>query len=108
LQATAEPIHRPSHHYVEFALRGVSAKPVELRALIAALGAGNAVVLVDLDNFAAHSASNLAQFALLIGRGLVQCRNPKIENRPFHGIPLVNMRPLISRRVPQNNPFTVR
>jgi hypothetical protein len=29
LQATAKPVHRPRHHEVEFALRRVSAKPVE-------------------------------------------------------------------------------
>jgi hypothetical protein len=73
-------------------LRGVPAKPIECGALVAVLGAGNAVVLVDLDNLAAHSASNIAQLALLIGRCLVQSRNAKVENDAFHRTPLLNTR----------------
>jgi hypothetical protein len=61
-----------------------------------------------LDNLAAHSASNLAQLALLIGRGLVQRRNPKIENSAFHGIPLVNTLQPLPQFVMKNTSFTVQ
>ncbi len=50
----------------------------------AALSATDAVILVDLDDLAAHPAGDLAQLALLVGRGLVDRGNPKIENRPPH------------------------
>jgi hypothetical protein len=59
-----------------------------LRALIAALGAADAVVPVQLDDLAAHPAGNLAQLALLVGGGLVQRADPKIEGSFSHvGIP---------------------
>ena len=85
LQAAAEPIDRPSHYQIELALIGIPHKSIERWALIPTLGAANAVVLVDVDNLTAHPLSNLAQFALLIGRGLVERLNPEIENRAFHG-----------------------
>ena len=37
-------------------------------ALIATFGAADAVVLVNLDDIAAHAAGDLAQLAFLIGR----------------------------------------
>jgi hypothetical protein len=45
LQTAAKPIHAPRHYQVELSLGRVPAQPVESRALIATLGAGNAVVL---------------------------------------------------------------
>jgi hypothetical protein len=63
-------------------LARVAAHRVECRALVPALGAADAVVLVDLDDLAAHALGNLAQFALLVGRRLLDSANPQIENRP--------------------------
>src|SRR5262249_14925997 len=51
---------------------------------IAALRAANAVVLVNFDDLAAHVAGNLAQLTFLVGRGLIDGRDPQIENSAFH------------------------
>ena len=74
LKAAAEPIDRPGHHHVELALSSIPAKRIECRAFVTPFGAANAVVLVDFDDLAAHSGCNLLQFALLIGRRLVDGR----------------------------------
>ena len=60
LQAATQSIDRPSHDHVKLALGGVSAKRVEARALVTALGAADAVILVDLGDLAAHAAGDLA------------------------------------------------
>jgi hypothetical protein len=44
------------------------------------------VVAVNLDDLAAHAASDLAQLAFLIGRGLINGADAKIENSAAHGI----------------------
>ena len=54
---------------VEFPSRGITAQFVERWPLVAALGATDAVVPVDLDDLTAHAAGDLAQFTLLVGRG---------------------------------------
>src|SRR5262249_10751471 len=41
-------------------------------------------VFVDFDNLAAYAASDLAQLALLVGRGLVEGADAKVENGAFH------------------------
>jgi hypothetical protein len=71
LQRAAQSVDRPCHDQVELPLSGVSAQLVELRALVLALGAADAVITVDVDNFAAHPPGNLAQLPLLVGGGLV-------------------------------------
>src|SRR5215469_14548742 len=58
LQAAAEPIDRPRHHQIELALSGIAQQPIELRPLIPALSAADAVVLVDTDDLTAHAASD--------------------------------------------------
>ena len=45
----AKPIHRPRHHHVELALRGIPKQPVKLGPPIPALSAADAVVLIDAD-----------------------------------------------------------
>ena len=50
----------------------------------AALRAANAVVLINFDDLAAHVGGNLAQLTFLVGRGLIDGRNPQIENSAFH------------------------
>ena len=56
----------------------------------AALSATDAVILVDLDDLAAHAAGDFAQLPLLVGGGLVEGRDTKVENGAFHGLcPLV-------------------
>jgi hypothetical protein len=89
LQAAAETIDRPSHNDIELPCAGVTAKRVESPPLFSALGARNAVVLVDLHYFPTGTFSYFAQLTLLIGRGLVGGRDPGIENRAFHESPSV-------------------
>ena len=45
--------------------------PISL-ALVAALGAADAAILVDMDDIAAHAAGNVAELALLVGRRLLK------------------------------------
>ena len=78
LKAAAKPIDAPRHHHVELALCGVPAERIKRRALIPSLGTANAVILVNLDDLAAHAAGNLAQLALLVGRSLLYGRYPEI------------------------------
>ncbi len=77
LQGAAEPIDRPGHDDIEFpgAQRPYAAhrKPAACPALCAA----DPVILVDLDDLPAGTLGDLPQLALLIGRGLVDCRNPR-------------------------------
>src|SRR5258707_14485199 len=53
-------------------------------ALVPALGTADAVILVDLDDIAAHPSGDLAQLSLLIDRGLIDSGNSQIQNVPFH------------------------
>ena len=57
LQAAAEPIDRPRHHHIELALGGIPKERIKGWALIPALGTADAVILVDLDDLAAHAAA---------------------------------------------------
>ncbi len=50
LQATAKAIHRPCHDNIELPSRNIPVQPVKRWTLVTALGSGNAVVLVNLDN----------------------------------------------------------
>jgi hypothetical protein len=84
LQAAAETIDRPSHDHVELSPRCSPAERIERWALIAALGAADAVILVDLDDLAAHAAGDLAKLALLVGGRLVDGGDAEIENGAFH------------------------
>ena len=72
LKAAAETIDRPSHHHVELAPGRSLVEGVELRPLVLALGAGDAVILVDAHDLPTGPLGNLAQLALLVGRGLVE------------------------------------
>src|SRR5439155_17744347 len=69
------------HFPVELALSGVPAERIACGTLVAALGTRNPVILVDLHDLATHAGGDLAQLAFLIGRGLLDCGNPKVENR---------------------------
>src|SRR5215471_13290785 len=84
LQASAQPINAPSHYHLEFAARSRFAERIEGRPAISALRAANAVVLVNFDDLAVHVAGNLAQLTFLVGRGLIDGRDPQIENSAFH------------------------
>jgi hypothetical protein len=79
LQAPAKPIHRPGHHHVELALSGIAKQPIKLGPPIPALSATDAVILVDADDLAADAAGDFPQLPLLVGRGLVNGRNPQVE-----------------------------
>src|SRR5436189_5922572 len=85
LQAAPESINRPGHDHVKLALGGVSAQRIDARPLVAPLGAADAVVLVDLDDLAAHAARDVAQLALLIGSRLIDGADAKVQNGAFHG-----------------------
>src|SRR5262245_60236223 len=85
LKAAAQPIDRPSHDHIELTLVGIAAKGIEGRTLVPALSAADAVIPVHLDDLAAHSASDLAQLAFLIGGGLIDGRDAEIKNGSFHG-----------------------
>jgi hypothetical protein len=49
------------------------------------LHAADAVILVDVGDLAPHALGNLAQLALLVGRGLVDGADAQVENRRFIG-----------------------
>jgi len=59
----------------------VSAQCIERGPPISPLGAAYAVILVNLDDLAAHAGGNRAQLALLVCGGLVEGGNAKVENR---------------------------
>src|SRR5262249_5961712 len=59
LQAAAKPIDRPGHDYIELPLGGIVQQGIKLRALVSALGATDAVVLVDLGDLQATASSHL-------------------------------------------------
>src|SRR5262249_30342565 len=84
LKAAAEPINRPGHDHVEVAFGGIPAERIEAGALVTSSGATDAVILVDLDDLTAHAAGDLAQLALLIGGGLVEGADAKVENSALH------------------------
>jgi hypothetical protein len=56
LKAAAKPVNGPRHHHVELPLGSIAAHAVEGRPAIPAFGAANAVVFVNMDDFAAHAA----------------------------------------------------
>jgi hypothetical protein len=55
-----------------------------LGPLIPALGAADAVVAIDLDDFDPHPVGHLAQLALLVGCRLIDRADPQIENGAAH------------------------
>jgi hypothetical protein len=65
-----------------------------------ASGVNDAVVLVDLQEVVADAFGDLAKFALLICGRLIDCRDPKVENSAFHGVP-----PWLITRNPYNYLF---
>jgi len=84
LKAAAEPIDAPGHDQIELPLGGVATQAIEFRAAVPALSAAYAMVPLDADDLPAHAGSDLAQFALLVGGGLIQGRDAKVENGAFH------------------------
>jgi hypothetical protein len=62
----------------------ITAESIKLRTLLPALGTADTVILVDFDNLPSHAAGDFAQLALLVGRGLLDCGNPQVENSAFH------------------------
>jgi hypothetical protein len=53
---------------------------IELRPLVLALGAGNAVILIDAYDLPTRPLGNLTELTLLVSGGLVEGRNPAIED----------------------------
>jgi hypothetical protein len=53
-------------------------------APIAALGAGNTVILVDVDYLVTHPLGHGPQLALLVGRGLLDRGDAKVKNGALH------------------------
>jgi len=68
------------------ALRGIPAQAIEGRALIPPLGAADAVILVDLDDLAAHAGGNVAKFAFLIRGRLIDGRDAKVQGSFAHDV----------------------
>jgi hypothetical protein len=58
---------------------------VECGPLIPPFAAADPVILINLVDLPAGTIGDLPQLALLIGRGLVDCGNPEVESRAFHG-----------------------
>src|SRR5262249_37166752 len=85
LAAWTPPGRRQGQTPVAVPARRITAQLVECRALVAAPGAADAVIFVDLDNLTAYPSGDLAQFALLIGGGLIDGGNAEVENRSTHG-----------------------
>ena len=83
---TAQPIDAPGHDHVELPLGRIATERIERRAPVPAPGAADAVILVDLDDLTAHAARDLAQLALLIGRGLFDGADTKVDNRSAHSL----------------------
>ena len=61
---------------------------IELRPLVFALRARDAVVLVHVHDLPTGSLGNLAELTLLVGRGLIEGRNPEIEDGALYDFPL--------------------
>src|SRR5262249_49024786 len=79
-------VPRPGHQNVELPPCSCPTQRIEGRAAVPALGAADAVILVDLDDLTAHAARDLAQLALLIGRGLFDGADTKVDNRSAHSL----------------------
>jgi hypothetical protein len=45
------------------------------------------LILVDVHDLPAGSLGNLAELTLLVGRGLIDCRNPEIKDCALHDFP---------------------
>jgi hypothetical protein len=58
LQASPQPVYRPSHHQIEAALSGVSAKRIESGALVSTFRAADSTVFVDLDDLTSDAQGN--------------------------------------------------
>jgi hypothetical protein len=63
-----------------------------MQPLVLALGARDAVGLVEVNDLPTGPLGNLAELTLLIGRGLVKGRNPEIEDSSLHDFPSVRSR----------------
>ncbi len=59
-------------------------KSVKLRALVPALGPADAVVLVHLDDVAAHPSGNLPKLPFLVCGGLFPGTDPEIQGGSTH------------------------
>jgi hypothetical protein len=60
LKTTAETVNGPSHDDIELPLGGIPAQRIEGGAPISALGAADAVILVNPADFPSHAAGNVA------------------------------------------------
>jgi hypothetical protein len=64
---------------------------IERWPLVLALGAADAVILVDVNDLPAGALCNLPQFAVLVSGGLIERGNPEIQNRALHRRPPIAM-----------------
>src|SRR5262249_34682194 len=96
--------HTPRHDHLELPLRGIGEELVELRSLITTLGTADAVVLVDFGDLQPHAPRNLAEFTLLVGCGLVDGADTKVESRSAsHGNPLTVIEGIVRQYVRKTN-----
>ena len=77
-QRAAQPVDAPGHDHIKAAAGRVAKHGVELRTLIAALRAADAVIAVDLDNGPAGTLGDGAEVPLLVGGGLLVSANAKV------------------------------
>ena len=84
LQAAAEAIDRPGHDHVELATGRRLMKGVELRPLVFCFCPGDTMVLLNPNDLPTGPLGDLTQFSLLVCRGLIEGRNPEIEDCSLH------------------------
>ena len=72
MKAPAKSVDRPGHNNIKLASSCRFVQGVKLRPLVFALGARDAMVLIDMHDLPSGTFGNLAQFTFLIGGGLVE------------------------------------
>jgi hypothetical protein len=78
-EAAAEPIDRPGGDHIELALGGITPQPIECGALIAPLGAADAMVDIFADNLPSALLSDAGEVLALILDGLAASAHPEIQ-----------------------------
>ena len=79
LQAAAQAVDAPGHYNVKLSSRGVLVESVKSRTFVAAPGAAEPVVLVDLDDLVSHARGGGAKLAFLVVCGLLGGADSKVQ-----------------------------
>jgi hypothetical protein len=78
LKRAPQPVDRPCGEHVIASLDAIAEGFVEARSTIAAFGAADATVPIDLYDLPALGVSELVEFSLLIHDSLPVCRYPDV------------------------------